>query len=98
MGELRPLVHLPLNIFNLLVIVCAYSAALPPNIWAPRMVCARTVRIFRLPEYLVLISPKDPTSAFAPNLVVLFKPSRADDAVHIQCPLGPPRSRCRRCT
>lgn len=44
-----------LNIFCLSVIICVYSAPLPPNIRAPRMVRAGTVRTFPVPESLVLI-------------------------------------------
>lgn len=50
MGEFYPFVRVSLNIVFLPVIICVYSAALPPSVRAPRMVCSRAVRIFHLPE------------------------------------------------
>lgn len=50
MGELHPFVRVLFNIFYLPVIICAYSAALPPSVRAPGMVYSRTVRIFYLSE------------------------------------------------
>jgi hypothetical protein len=50
MGEFYPFVRVSLNILFLPVIICVYSAALPPSVRAPRMVCSRAVRIFHLPE------------------------------------------------
>ena len=58
MGGFHPFVHVNLTHFPLSVIVCVYSAALPPSIRAPRVVRARTVRMFHLSESRHVHFPK----------------------------------------